>query len=215
MVGHFLSFLKAISFYAYPILFAGSCFEVLVPFAIFVPGELFFYAGGMLSAAGFLSIWATIASCVAGGYLGDITSFFIGRRYAARLERALGDWRIFREVFDSGREFMKEHGDRAVFLARFLGPTAWVTPFFAGSSGMTFKRFFIHDLIPPLCTIPLHVGIGYGMGLGISFLGGLGGGDVFLMFAPVVVFALGLPLFLMYMHHRNVRRRYRRRRTAP
>src|SRR5215469_9654830 len=117
MFGPFLSFLKALSVYAYPLLFAGSCFEVLVPVAIFVPGELFFYAGGILSAAGFLSIWLTLIACIAGGYVGDICSFYIGKRYAARMERALESWRIFHDVY--GREFMAEHGDRAVFLARF------------------------------------------------------------------------------------------------
>jgi membrane protein DedA with SNARE-associated domain len=210
MFGSFLSFLKHLSFYAYLLLFVGSWFEVLVPFAIFVPGEFFFYAGGILSAAGFLSIWITIAACVAGGYVGDISSFYIGKRYAARMEHALGNWRKFRDVFDSGREFMSEHGDGAVFLARFLGPAAWVTPFFAGSSGMTFKGFLMLDLIPPLCTIPLHIGIGYGIGLGISFVRGFGGSGV-LIFAPIVVFALGLPVFLIYMHHRHLKKRFRKR----
>jgi len=182
-----------------------------VPVAIFVPGELFFYAGGILSAAGFLSIWVTIVVCVAGGYLGDLCSFYIGKRYAARMERALGGWALFREVFDSGKEFMSEHGDGAVFLARFLGPAAWVTPFFAGSAGMALKRFVKLDLIPPLCTIPLHVGIGYGIGLGISFLRGFGGGGGFLLFAPIVVFALGAPVFLVYMRHRRLKKRRRKR----
>jgi membrane protein DedA with SNARE-associated domain len=132
MFGPFLSFLKGLSVFAYPLLFAGSCFEVLMLVAIFVPGELFFYAGGILSAAGFLSIWATLAACIAGGYVGDICSFYIGKRYAARMERALESWRIFHDAYDSGREFMTEHGDSAVFLARFLGPAAWVTPFLPG-----------------------------------------------------------------------------------
>lgn len=212
MLGPFLSFLKNLSLYAYILLFAGSYFEVLVPFAIFVPGEIFFYAGGILSAAGFLSIWITFAVCVAGGYLGDISSFYIGKRYAARMERALGGWRIFHDAYDGGKEFMNEHGDGAVFLARFLGPAAWVTPFFAGSSGMPFKRFLMLDLVPPLCTIPLHVGIGYGIGFGISFLHGFGGGG-FLILVPIVVFALGVPVFVIYMRHRHLKKRFRKRRA--
>ena len=184
---------------------------MLVPVAIFVLGEFFFYAGGILSAAGYLSIWVTLAVCIAGGYVGDICSFYIGKRYAARMERALESWRIFHDVYDSGREFMAEHGDRAVFLARFLGPAAWVTPFFAGSSGMRFKRFLMLDLIPPLCTISLHVGIGYGIGIGISFLRVFGGGGDFLIFAPIVVFAFGVPAFLVYMRHRHLKKRFRKR----
>ncbi len=211
MLGPFLSFLKNLSLYAYILLFAGSYFEVLVPFAIFVPGEIFFYAGGILSAAGFLSIWITLGVCVAGGYLGDFSSFYIGKRYAARMERALDGWRIFQEAYDGGKDFMNEHGDGAVFLARFLGPAAWVTPFFAGSSGMPFKRFLMLDLVPPLCTIPLHVGIGYGIGFGISFLHGFGGGG-FLLLVPIVVFALGVPVFVIYMRHHHLKKRFRKRR---
>lgn len=211
MLGPFLSFLKSLSVYAYPLLFAGSCFEVLPPFAIFVPGEIFFYAGGILSAAGILSIWITIIVCVAGGYVGDIASFYIGKRYAGRMERALDGWSIFHDAYDGGKEFMNEHGDGAVFLARFLGPAAWVTPFFAGSSGMPFKRFLMLDLVPPLCTIPLHVGIGYGIGFGISFLHGFGGG--FLILVPIIVFALGVPVFVIYMRHRHSKKRFRKRRA--
>lgn len=211
MFDHFISLLKHLSVYAYPLLFVGSCLEVIVPFAIFMPGELFFYGGGILSATGFLSIWPTIAVCLAGGYLGDTASFFIGKRYGTRVEQALSGWRMLRDVFESGKEFMNEHGDRAVFLARFLGPAAWVTPFFAGSSGMTFKRFLLNDLLPPLCNIPVHVGIGYGMGVGISFLQGFGGkNDALLLFGPIVVFAVGLPLFLLYMHHRKIKTRFRK-----
>jgi membrane protein DedA with SNARE-associated domain len=86
-----------------------------------------------------------------------------------------------------------------------------VTPFFAGSSGMAFKRFLMLDLVPPLCTISLHVGIGYGIGLGISFLHGFGGNGGFLIFAPIVVFALGVPAFLIYMRHRHLKKRFRKR----
>ena len=211
MLGPFLSFLKNLSIYAYILLFVGSYFEVLAPFAIFVPGEIFFYAGGILSATGFLSIWITLGVCVAGGYLGDFSSFYIGKRYAARMERALDGWRIFQEAYDGGKDFMNEHGDGAVFLARFLGPAAWVTPFFAGSSGMPFKRFLMLDLVPPLCTIPLHVGIGYGIGFGISFLHGFGGGG-FLLLVPIVVFALGVPVFVIYMRHHHLKKRFRKRR---
>jgi membrane protein DedA with SNARE-associated domain len=213
MFGPFLSFLKTLSFYAYPLLFAGSFFEVFAPSAMFVPGEIFFYAGGLLSAAGILSIWVTIVVCIAGGYVGDIASFYIGKRYGARMEQALDDWPIFRDVYESGKEFMNEHGDRAVFLARFLGPAAWVTPFFAASSGMAFKRFLMLDLVPPLCTIPLHIGIGYGIGIGISFLRGFGRGGGFLIFVPIIVFALGVPVFVIYMRHRSLKKRFRRRRT--
>jgi membrane-associated protein len=209
MLGPFLSFLKSLSLYAYALLFLGSFCEVFAPVAIFVPGELFFYAGGILSAWGFLSIWATVVVCIAGGYLG--ASFYIGKRYASRMEQALERWPIFRDVYDSGKEFMAVHGDRAVFLARFLGPAAWVTPFFAGSSGMAFKRFLMLDLIPPPCTISLHVGIGYGIGLGISFLRGFVGNGAFLIFAPIVVFALGVPVFLIYMRYRTRKKRFRKR----
>jgi membrane protein DedA with SNARE-associated domain len=88
-----------------------------------------------------------------------------------------------------------------------------VTPFFAGSSGMAFKRFLMLDAIPPLCTIPLHIGIGYGIGIGISFLRGFGGGSGFLIFVPIIVFALGAPVFLIYMHHHHLKKRFRKRRA--
>jgi hypothetical protein len=75
---------------------------------------------------------------------------------------------------------------------------------------MALKRFLMLDLVPPLCTIPLHIGIGYGIGIGITFLRGFGVGG-FLIFVPIVVFALGVPVFVIYMRHRDLKKRFRRR----
>lgn len=85
-----------------------------------------------------------------------------------------------------------------------------MTPFFAGSTGMAFKRFLMLDLIPPLCTIPLQIGIGYGIGVGIAFLRGFAGNGGFMIFAPIIVFAVGVTVFFIYMRHRTFKRRSRK-----
>lgn len=76
---------------------------------------------------------------------------------------------------------------------------------------MAFKRFVMLDLIPPPCTMSLHIGIGYGIGLGISFLRGFVGNWAFLIFAPIVVFAVGVPVFVIYRRHHAVKKRLRKR----
>lgn len=76
---------------------------------------------------------------------------------------------------------------------------------------MAFKRFLMLDLIPRPCTISLHVAIGYGIGAGIAFLRGFVANGAFVIFAPIVAFALDVPVFLIYKRHRAVKKRYRKR----
>ncbi len=163
-------FLETHSYIVYPVLFAGAYLEILIPFSFFIPGEIFFYTAGVLAAGGLLNVWIASAVLIVGEMCGDGTSFFLGRRYASTIERWMNKMSFTKKIYVRGRDFFEKRGSAAVFLSRFFGPAAWVTPFFAGAAKMPWKRFAKLEPFPAAVTISINVGIGYGIGLGYQTL---------------------------------------------
>lgn len=205
-----IAFLKAHALYAYPILFFGSYIEILVPFSFVVPGEIFFYSGGVLSAAGGLNLWITCGVCALGGYLGDASSYYLGCRYAPRVEKWLTGWRFWKRIFLNGEVFLRHHGERSVLLGRFFGPVSWVVPFLAGSSGMLARRFLLLDLGPAAIAISIQVGIGYAMGLGLTYAMRFLHDAAFYLLIPFALVVIGVPLYREWRRPEPGSREHRR-----
>lgn len=189
----FSLFTKTHGYIAYLVLFIGAYIEIVVPFSFFIPGEIFFYTAGILAASGLLNLWIAGAVLIAGGILGDTTSFFIGKYSASSIERYVHKVRFAEKIYVQGKAFFDRRGNVAVFLARFFGPAAWVTPFFAGTMSMSWKRFAILEPLPAIVAISINVAIGYGIGLGYQALAKLIHQYAILVSAVFVVLAIGIP----------------------
>lgn len=149
--------------WAYLVLFVGSFLDALVGVGFFVYGELFFLPGAILAGTGVLDIWLVIATLMSGGALGDSVSFWIGVRYGEGLFRHEG--RLFsRKNYEKGRDFFHRHGVKGIFFARLLGPLAWVTPFFAGTAKVPYRRFLPYDLCGVVVGIGEFIVVGYFFG---------------------------------------------------
>lgn len=148
-VRQLLAFLGTHRQWAYLVLFLGAYFETVVPFSLFVLGEVFFLSGALLAGMGTLDLWAVAAALYGGGILGDNSSYWIGRCYGDGLFEHLSRWpvigRLVRpESHQKGVEFFRKRGAMAVFTARLSGPLSWVTPAMAGMfrlNYLTFLRF--------------------------------------------------------------------------
>ncbi len=70
-----VAFLSAHQQWAYGVLFLGAYFETVVPFSLFVPGEIFSLGGALLAGIGALDLWDVMAVLYGGGVLGDNTSY--------------------------------------------------------------------------------------------------------------------------------------------
>ena len=109
-----------------------------------VPGETVVVVGGVAASHGDVSL--TLITLVAwiGAWLGDATSFHLGRRYGptviAPIARRL---RISEQRLASLERSLARHGGRTVLVGRFMGFARALAPFMAGASGMRYR-----DLAP-------------------------------------------------------------------
>lgn len=178
------TFLSAHTEFAYAVLFALSLAETLIGVGFFVYGELIFIPAAALAGLGVLNIWLVAAALILGGVAGDGASFWIGSHYGARfLENRKGRWARLAE--EKGEHFFEKYGPKAAFFARFMGPLSWVTPFFAGIHGMSYRDFFIYN------TPGVALGIGQFIAIGYFF------GQAYRLFVPNLQFYEGAVIVIV------------------
>lgn len=146
-----------------PIAYALIALLVFSEAALFVgfvlPGETAVFMGGVLAAAGVISLPALSAIVVTAAILGDAVGYGVGRRYGPRILQ-LGFLHRHAARLDAAQERLRERGGWAVFVGRFTAFLRAVMPGLAGTSHMPWHRFFVFNAAGGLV-----------WGLGVALLG--------------------------------------------
>lgn len=148
---------------AYLVLFLGSYFETLIGPSFFIPGELFLLAGGISAGTGALSIVPVALALYAGAILGDQSSYFIGHHTSASIFKE-GRPIFSLENYRKGAAFFEKHGNKAIFLARIMGPLSWITPFLAGVYRVPYRTFTLFNTPGILIGVGEFLVVGYFFG---------------------------------------------------
>jgi undecaprenyl-diphosphatase len=115
---------------------------------LIAPGETAMLLGGLVAGQGKIDVVTLIAIVWAAATLGDLTSFFLGRRLGrAFLVEHGPKVQITEERLHTVEGFFDRHGGKAILLGRFVGLVRAIAPFLAGSSGMPLRRFVPYDVI--------------------------------------------------------------------
>jgi membrane protein DedA with SNARE-associated domain len=127
-----------------------------------VPEDIALLAGGYLVHRGITHYPTTLAVSLVGVVAGDNSLFFLGRRFGTGLVSFLGLSRPRSQGrIDRLKEFMRRHGHRAIFYARFLMGIRALVYLTAGSLGVKPSRFLLYDTLGALISVPIVVSIGY------------------------------------------------------
>jgi membrane protein DedA with SNARE-associated domain len=170
---------------------------------LLVPGEvgLVFLAAALAEQDSSLPLAIALASL--GCVLGDLTGYFIGRRFGLAVVRK---WEPVRRRLepqvDKAQAYFERRGGVVVFLARFVGALRAVVPIVAGTAKMPLGRFVAWDVPAAVIWSSVVMTLGYVVGRPAADWLDRGGWIV-----SVVVLAL---LGVWWLA-----RRWRRRRAAP
>lgn len=156
---------------------------------IFVPGETFVILAGILASQKIIHLTALIPLVTLSAFLGDVTGFFVGRRYSSELLKRLNLSGAFREYFEMARGFFDRYGAKTMLVARFVGFLRAVAPFLAGTSKMSTIKFVFYDFIGALVWSTVFSLGGYYLGESFGVVEkAIGRGGVVLFLALLAVF---------------------------
>jgi membrane protein DedA with SNARE-associated domain len=119
--------------------------EAALFFGFVLPGETAVLYGGVLAAAGKVSIALVLAVVVVAAVIGDSVGFEVGRKLGPRLWRA-PLLRTHGDRLDAAQRYLRRRGGRAVVAGRFTAFLRAVMPGLAGASRMAYGRFLAFNV---------------------------------------------------------------------
>lgn len=136
----------------------------------FVPGTAAILAISALVPGGVVRLWPLLAAASLGAVIGDGVSFWIGHRYQRQF---LGRWPLSRrpDLIAHSEAFFARHGDKSVFIARFIPGLRAFIPLIAGMLKMPVRRFYVANILSALVWAPSHILPAVFVGAAFSTLG--------------------------------------------
>ena len=159
-----------------------------------LPGETILLGAGFVLGKTADSLWQPVVAGTAACFLGGICAFWMGRRLGrGRLEKI--HWlHLTPERMKWPERFFKRHGDKTVFIARFifLFPPV-VVNLLAGMSQMPWRTFLFYNLTGSAAYATTYTLIGYFFGKKWKLLESwLGPTALYLIFAGLVIVVLSV-----------------------
>ena len=165
-----------------------------------VPGETVMLLGGAVAGQGAIDIYLLIAIAWFSAWLGDTTSFFIGRRLGREFVIKNGPRvGISHERFEKVEDYFSRHGGKTIFIGRFISLVRAFAPFIAGSSGMRYRAFVPYSIPGTGLWATAHILVGYFFSRSVETGAEYAGKGAFLLGTLIVV--VGGSIFL-YRHFR-------------
>ena len=155
-----------------------------------VPGETVMLLGGAVAGQGAIDIYLLIAVAWFSAWLGDTTSFFIGRRLGREFVIKHGPKvGISHQRFERVEDYFSRHGGKTIFVGRFISLVRAFAPFIAGSSGMRYRAFVPYSILGTGLWASAHILVGYFFSRSIETAGKYAAKGAFLLAALIVAVA--------------------------
>ncbi len=138
-----------------------------------LPEDVSLILGGFLVQQGKAKLPMMIAAGYFGILIGDSVVFLLGRKFGKTLKSNPKGFlaRLFSEEKRARVEALfRKHGEKIVFVARFMPGVRTPTFFTAGSVGMKYRRFALFDSVAALVSAPVFVYLGFHFGAELETL---------------------------------------------
>jgi membrane-associated protein len=128
----------------YAILFAIIFCETGLVVTPFLPGDSLLFSAGAVAATGAIDFLSLGVLLSAAAILGDAVNYSLGSTVVSRF--LLGSRFLRRDHLARAEAFYRNHGGKAIFLARFAPFLRTFVPFVAGMAGMDYRHFFVYNI---------------------------------------------------------------------
>ncbi len=169
-----------------------------------VPGETVMLLGGAVAGQGAIDIYLLIAIAWFAAWLGDTTSFFLGRKLGRNFVLDHGPKvGISHERFEKVEDYFGRHGGKTIFVGRFISLVRAFAPFIAGSSGMQYRAFVPYSILGTGLWATAHILVGYFFSRSIETAGKYAAKGAFLLATLIVIVAGAIFLYRHFREEEN------------
>ena len=144
--------------WTYAFVLAFAAFDALLPF---FPSETAAIAAGVLAAGGDLNILFVIAAAAGGAFLGDTSSYVVGRTAGnAAVDRLFGRGRGLERLEWAGR-VLETRGPYLIVVGRFVPGGRTAVTLTSGLTRMRLLRFVLAAAVAAVLWASFAGGLGY------------------------------------------------------
>jgi undecaprenyl-diphosphatase len=108
---------------------------------VLVPGDVILAVAGVYAARGEMAVPLVVALGVLGATAGEITGYWIGRRFGESLIARLPFSQRIARRLDRARASLRRNAGKTIVIGRFATGIAGTVPFAAGTAGVPFRTF--------------------------------------------------------------------------
>jgi membrane protein DedA with SNARE-associated domain len=154
--------------WSYPAVFLFVGIESTgIPF----PGETMLITAAVYAGAGHLNIALVIAFAAAGAILGDNLGYLLGRRGGRPLALKYGRYvRVDERKLDAAERFFEAHGDKTVFIGRWIAVLRTWAAILAGLNRMHWPRFLVFNAAGGITWATFYGLLAYALGKNLPLL---------------------------------------------
>jgi len=130
----------------------------------FLPGDSLLFAAGTLAGIGSMNLYFLFIMFTTAAILGDSTNYFIGYKIGPKVFNQEKSIFFNKEYLNKAEKFYEKHGDKAIFLSRFVPIIRTFAPFVAGIGKMNYFKFLLYNVLGGLTWVSLFLFGGYFFG---------------------------------------------------
>jgi membrane protein DedA with SNARE-associated domain len=138
------------------VVFLAAIIEALAVVGILIPGTPILMAVAGAAAMAGQPMLPFLAVSIMGAVVGDFLSFWVGKRFSARLRR-LWPFSVRPELMENADRFFDRYGFYSVALCRFVPVLRSTVPLVAGMAGMRQLRFVMANVASAFVWAPVHI----------------------------------------------------------
>ena len=154
--------------YGYPLV---GVFVGIESSGIPFPGETMLVTAAVYAGTGHLSILWVIVAGAAGAIIGDNLGFTVGRKGGRPLVLRYGRYvRVKPEHLEYAERFFVKHGDKTVFLGRFVAVLRAWAALLAGMNRMPWGKFLVYNAAGGIVWATVYGMLGYSLGHNVALL---------------------------------------------
>ncbi len=133
-------------------------------FGFFLPGDSLLFTAGLLAGQGVFDLPLLLILTTVAAILGETVGYLFGKRIGPMLFNKM-ESRFFKpKHVKQAHDFFLHHGNKAIFLARFLPIVRTFVPIIAGVAKMPYRQFTIYNIIGGCAWIWSITLLGYELG---------------------------------------------------